>query len=265
MHTPFFDSLLHCLTTIPQVQAVAVGGSSARAETDPLSDLDLFAFSDDADLILVMKAFCQHVSIAMPDAVVPAPYLSRGFGLRITVLQRSSSSAEVFFNSPFTFAPLPMARKMVFLNEAGAAYFAQHFPDFVATNSSWRRDLINLIFYETFPILRNMVKCIHRHEATGFHTYLSRFRTIMIALDLHCVNIAPFDPHLVETKLTKVLLKADIVLPGADYLSTPPSIDTVLSMFASFVSRLADMGATQEQVDEFNQWLPALSRRTRRD
>jgi len=225
-----------------------------------MSDLDLFAFSDDPDLILAMRAFCRHVSIAIPDAIVPAPYLSRGFGLRITVLRRSSSSAEVFFNSPFTFAPLPMARKMVFLDEAGGAYFAHHFPDFVAANSSWRRDLINLIFYETFPILRNMVKCIHRHERAGFQTYLGRFNTIMVALDLHCANVAPFDPHLVETKLTKVLVEGAIVLPRADYMSTPPSIDTVHSMFVSFVSRLGDMGATQEQVNEFNEWLPTLSR-----
>jgi hypothetical protein len=256
------DLILNCLTHIGRVNAIAVGGSTASGHSDRLSDADFFAFTDDENVISAAITFR-----AAAEAIVPAVslidelYLARRFGIRCSVFSPSGEFAEVFFNSPAIFSPMPMTLKMRFISERGEAYFKKNFSSYRSGSVETTKRLATGIFIEAISILRNMLKCVIRGEASGFENYVARLRNISIALELHLMGCVEYDPHAVETKLTQICMEHVIVPQQFPRIDRTMSAAGIYSNFDMILCLLERLGLSSSDLAVLRPWKNVLDPR----
>jgi hypothetical protein len=251
------DELLKLLS-VSTVRAVALGGSTAAGQVDIFSDVDIFAFCTDADLMPLINAFDSRMrTLFGSSAFIVGPTLSYRFGIKFTLVVDENLFAEVFFNSPTIFAQLPMTRRMRFTSEQGKRYFEEEFGEFVSKTKKWRHELNRAVFLDGIFTLRSLLKCLSRQEWHGFNFYLFRFQDLITAIQLENQGIVEYDHYLVERKLTSVMRSNNIDEPQLIKIDKSRTPEMVIGNYYLLITELQKSGFEFPQT-EYEKWLTAV-------
>lgn len=232
------DALVTLLGGATHMGAIAFGGSTATSTTDVDSDVDIFTFCLDEHLTQVVRSTIERVRHLLPAEIVHGPMLSNRFGIKIFAIRNDGFWADVFFNSPLTFSPLPMTAKMRFADSQSRAFFEQHFSVYRAESATSQVYALDQAWVEGIDALKGMAKCVRRGVDTGFKFYSERFATIYLALRLQELGILAFDPHAIERRLHAITREHPAASSLEAELRLAMSMESVRSCYRTFEEAL---------------------------